>query len=842
MKNRESFLFSVLLLLINTAGVAGAALSCLGIGFVTVLRPTLFLCGMLYLCLLSAVLWSTRSRRRMALQWILLAVVSLGCVLLFRRSLADGLCWSLQEVLGRINERYGVHLVWSLPRQADMTAREMGNLVTQATWSILAVMSPLILLLGYAVVRKRALALLAADAIWFTAACAMDHFPDYVWLVLCILGLAAVVVRGAFRDDERAGMQAALLSAAALGVVMALVYRFAVPFLDSRYEAAQQARDAFYRKINGEWIPGIERALARFGSGSGTDVTGELARGFWTAYTSEEIYRVTLSSAPEFTVYLRGFVGRDYEGDRWTAAGDADMEEYYRRAGWELPESGRELVNLTYGAFSGGASGKVWVEELGAPGSYTAYPYGAQLTEDYRVHWDGTAEWNGESSEFPYSPPEDYSPERKPAGTAAEMEARYRRYVYDTFCEYSAERFPALTYFLENAEFRTDSVYHSLEDVLAYLTENAVYNLDAPNTPKKKDFVQYFLFESKEGYCAHFASAAVLILRYLGIPARYATGYAASPGEFTPNADGTCSAVVLDRQAHAWAEIYLDGIGWIPVEMTPGAAAFPRDNAAQQLALAGQLAEEAQKGENAWEVWNVSSGKETENGRQESSGKDDPADSQASGASGEQEDTEGQEDFQGQYEPGEQEGSRGEGESGEGESEQGGSGGGKNPGSRDPNQEDSSQKAPEQENSGGGEDSRKSHIRVNLEDTRGSGEALLIMLPLVLWTLGFALLRQIDCGRLRRAEGKEKIFLLYRSMRRLFAVSGCSEKLNGSEESAMEFIRFVEKYGFGRDEPGSEELEAARRICERLAREAYGGLPLYKKALFSGFDVYDFIR
>ncbi len=111
-----------------------------------------------------------------------------------------------------------------------------------------------------------------------------------------------------------------------------------------------------------------------------------------------------------------------------------------------------------------------------------------------------------------------------------------------------------------------------------FLTGNAVYDLDVSNTPEGEDFVEYFLFERKRGYCAHFASSAVLMLRYLGIPARYVTGYAAGPENLKSNADGICSAVILNRQAHAWVEIYLDGIGWVPVEMTPGAAPFPHDN------------------------------------------------------------------------------------------------------------------------------------------------------------------------------------------------------------------------------------------------------------------------
>jgi hypothetical protein len=75
--------------------------------------------------------------------------------------------------------------------------------------------------------------------------------------------------------------------------------------------------------------------------------------------------------------------------------------------------------------------------------------------------------------------------------------------------------------------------------------------------------VEYFLIDSRQGYCMHFATAATLMLRELGVPARYVDGYVAEAkaGRITN---------VPDSAAHAWVEIYLPGLGWYPVEVTPG--------------------------------------------------------------------------------------------------------------------------------------------------------------------------------------------------------------------------------------------------------------------------------
>lgn len=96
------------------------------------------------------------------------------------------------------------------------------------------------------------------------------------------------------------------------------------------------------------------------------------------------------------------------------------------------------------------------------------------------------------------------------------------------------------------------------------------YSMDLEPLPEGEDPVNYFLMHSHEGYCMHFASAAVLMLRELGVPARYASGYVVRTTEFRQKGDSYVASV-KDRNAHAWVEIYLDQIGWVPIDVTPGA-------------------------------------------------------------------------------------------------------------------------------------------------------------------------------------------------------------------------------------------------------------------------------
>ncbi len=98
--------------------------------------------------------------------------------------------------------------------------------------------------------------------------------------------------------------------------------------------------------------------------------------------------------------------------------------------------------------------------------------------------------------------------------------------------------------------------------------EAGTYTTTPDPQPYNRDFVEYFLTEGKEGDCVYFASAATVMLRALGIPARYVEGYVV--GESLFGADGW--ATVPSQNAHAWAEIWVPGTGWVPVEATPGGA------------------------------------------------------------------------------------------------------------------------------------------------------------------------------------------------------------------------------------------------------------------------------
>ena len=128
-------------------------------------------------------------------------------------------------------------------------------------------------------------------------------------------------------------------------------------------------------------------------------------------------------------------------------------------------------------------------------------------------------------------------------------------------------------------------------EVVSALESDFEYTLRPGKVPYGEDYINYFLLGTQKGYCQHFASAATMIFRYLGIPARYCEGYALDYDDFYNaetlndedykdwittiyNSDRTVSRVEIpDSSGHAWVEIFKDGIGWIPVEATTAPSA-----------------------------------------------------------------------------------------------------------------------------------------------------------------------------------------------------------------------------------------------------------------------------
>lgn len=154
----------------------------------------------------------------------------------------------------------------------------------------------------------------------------------------------------------------------------------------------------------------------------------------------------------------------------------------------------------------------------------------------------------------------------------------YNNFAHEYFTELSdeyreiirpfAERVPKFYYDFGGLE-RTALIASSIETELN--GGEYKYSLTADNFSGDKAPLYSFLYETKSGHCAMYATAMCLALRYYGIPARYVTGFTAGGDNYVSHSDGEYKYELTDSDLHAWVEVYFDGLGWLPYDPTPPA-------------------------------------------------------------------------------------------------------------------------------------------------------------------------------------------------------------------------------------------------------------------------------
>lgn len=241
-------------------------------------------------------------------------------------------------------------------------------------------------------------------------------------------------------------------------------------------------------------------------------------------------------------IYLRGRSYDTYTGTNWTCQQDTANE-----GGW--PTGGMR------------SSGTVYLSTV-HPQSLRYFPYYVQ-----------NADWITSLSDGGYA-----NPNRKTSYSFQWMQPSGSSVTYRSLSEDETEVYTDLPVSTKRAaqtvlsEIRDGSVYSNAvmaQKIAAYVRNSAAYDLDTPAMPEDaEDFAIWFLQNSDTGYCVHFASAATVLLRAAGIPARYVSGYITYT---IPNVEVS----VTGEQAHAWVE-YLDPErGWTVLEATPGASSIP---------------------------------------------------------------------------------------------------------------------------------------------------------------------------------------------------------------------------------------------------------------------------
>ena len=144
-------------------------------------------------------------------------------------------------------------------------------------------------------------------------------------------------------------------------------------------------------------------------------------------------------------------------------------------------------------------------------------------------------------------------------------ELSYREYAHRYYTRLPEATKNALLSLLE--ENRLLSSGNPVSEIAAFVQQTGQYDVEVGSYPSD-DYALYFLTDSQRGYCIHFATAAAALYRAAGIPARVTEG-------FLVHAEAGKIVDVSGADAHAWVEIYQDGLGWLPVEVTGQSGLMP---------------------------------------------------------------------------------------------------------------------------------------------------------------------------------------------------------------------------------------------------------------------------
>jgi transglutaminase-like putative cysteine protease len=149
----------------------------------------------------------------------------------------------------------------------------------------------------------------------------------------------------------------------------------------------------------------------------------------------------------------------------------------------------------------------------------------------------------------------------------------YPKYISDNYLQIPNGLSPRFAQLAKQITQGLKTPYDKAEAVTRYLRQNITYSESIPIPPAGMDPVEWFLFDYKKGYCDYYATAEILLLREVGVPARMAVGFAqgtvnnpqaALAGENLA-ADGF---TVRYKDSHAWPQVYFNDFGWIEFEPT----------------------------------------------------------------------------------------------------------------------------------------------------------------------------------------------------------------------------------------------------------------------------------
>jgi len=278
--------------------------------------------------------------------------------------------------------------------------------------------------------------------------------------------------------------------------------------------------------------------------------------------SSDILFTAEVNASAQFLVrpYWRDRVYDRYENGIWTS-------DYEKREVWSDVDPdqftdfrGRTLVEFQVMADEN-------LELLHAVSQPIALDRAAEFS--FAQNEDGYQDLAALFAQSPVLPGETYvvqasvavptSDQLRAAGTA------YPTWVSERYLQLPTDFSPQIAELAQILSQGQETPYDIAVVITIYLRREIEYVDQMPIAPVNRDPIEWMLFDQKQGFCNYYATAEVLMLRSLGIPARLAVGYAQGEPE---TAEGRLAYVVRLRDAHAWPEVFFPDIGWVEFEPT----------------------------------------------------------------------------------------------------------------------------------------------------------------------------------------------------------------------------------------------------------------------------------
>ena len=371
------------------------------------------------------------------------------------------------------------------------------------------------------------------------------------------------------------GLFALVLMAVIFGSSYYIADTFAAEYMRSHYEAV--------KKYPQKMMAASEQVLSVFLGDREWQVSNHSP-----VQSGRTKLKIWTDKKPEAAIYLKGFVGDGFntQTEQWNVITDNSLQNEYQN--WTVSDSlnydeakalwAKQLYDCLDRLSDETGTVNYIISNVSAGKMCTWAPYGID-TDGIEMEGDSYLK-SSSNREFQGYPLTDNDVLLSNAdvsgifaGDGAALFDIYNRYVQANYLNVP-DGLPSLEAAVqvmqdENGDLSLSQWIAQIQNIL---WETCTYQKDnLESVPDGSNVIEDFFGRQRKGYCTHFASAGVMMLRMAGIPARYVTGYVIWPDDFkADSASDGYRADVTGYRGHAWVEVYNASQGiWVPVDMTP---------------------------------------------------------------------------------------------------------------------------------------------------------------------------------------------------------------------------------------------------------------------------------